>query len=78
MNEFPLATVLLVVSVVRHSRISCVRSPFVSGDIESVTSERKHIVTHSVPPYTQPLPLVLRSSGSRAVALTTLRLRLSK
>ena len=39
LSEFPLVSVLRVVSVVRLTPVSCGRSPFCVGDIESVTSE---------------------------------------
>ena len=46
LSEFPLVSVLRVVSVVRLTPVSCGRSPFCVGDIESVKSESlsgKHI-----------------------------------
>ena len=55
MYVFPLVSVLRVVSIVRLTLVSCGRSPFCVGDIESVTLERlsgKHVLytVHSLSP----------------------------
>ena len=74
--EFPLVSVLRVVSVVRLTLVSCGRSPFcVSGTLRvsryktclASTSLPKGKRDTLCPPHTPPSPLVLRRSGSRAL-----------